>query len=192
MNNKNTNKKTGILGAESGCGTTLLALALANCSVSRLRRKTALIEIGKNDLCQMTGEDFEYQEGLYHFSVLGIEIFSSATLKDIDQIYHKQFDEIIIDFGHSNTVSHEFSCCDKKIITASFLPYRYKNLNLFIGDTCDDLQISRADVVVYGKNKLSIQWEKRNHKSIFYMPTIYDPLYIPLKDSNQLIKLLRN
>ena len=191
MKHKTSSRTTGIVGADSGCGTTLLALALANCSVSRLRRRTALIEIGKNDLCQMTGEDFEYQEGLYHFSILDIDIFSSASLKDINKILVNQYDEIIIDFGHPENVSHEFASCNKQIIVASFLPYRYKNLTIFLGDYCDYSQLLRAEVVVYGKNKLSLQWEKRNHKIIFYMPTIYDPLYIPLKDSNQLIKLLK-
>lgn len=183
---------TGILGAENGCGTTLLALALANCSVSRLRRKTALIEIGKKELCQMLTDDFEYQEGIYHFSILGIDIYSSATLNDIGKIKRDSYDEIIIDFGHTNTVSHEYRVCDRQIITASFLPYRHKNLNKFLGDTCDVLQVSRAEVVAYGKNKTSQQWEKSNHKHIFYMPTIFDPLRIPIKDANHLIKLLED
>ena len=190
---RNISSRTiGIIGADSGCGATLLALALANCSVSRLQRKTALIEIGKNDLCQMTGDDFEYQEGLYLFSIMDIDIFSSASLKDINKILAKQYDEIIIDFGHQKNVSHEYTSCDKQIIVASFLPYRYKNLTIFLGDYCNLSQLLRAEVVVYGKNKLSQRWERRNKKHIFYMPTIFDPLYIPLKVSNRLIELLKD
>lgn len=191
MKKEKSSKITGIIGADSGCGTTLLALALANCSSSRLRRKTALIEIGNNSLCQMTGEDYEYQEGLFHFSIMGIDVFSSASLRDINQISSMLFDEIIIDFGHTKTVSHEFNSCDKKIITASFLPFRHQNLNLFLGENCVQTGAMRAEVVVYGNNKLSKQWEQRNRKRIFYMPTIADPLYIPLKDSNYLIELLK-
>lgn len=192
MKHHTSSRTLGIIGADSGCGATLLALALANCSASRLRRKTALIEIGKNDLCQMTGEDFEYQEGLYLFSIVGIDIFSSASLQDINKIQFEQYDEIIIDFGHQKNVSHEFTSCDKQIIVASFLPYRYKNLTIFLGDYCEYSQLLRAEVVVYGKNKLSQHWEQRNKKRIFYMPTIWDPLYIPLKVSNYLIRLLKN
>lgn len=187
-----SNHKTGISGADSGCGTTLLALSLANCSASRLRRKTALIEIESNALCPLAGDNYEYNEGLYHFSINDIDIFSSATLKDIDSIFRNQFDEIIIDFGHPKNVSHEFKDCDKQIITASFLPYRYFNLDNFLENNSAITKNIKANYVVYGKNYLSQEWEKKNHKRIFYMPTIFDPLFIPIKDSNYLVKLLKD
>ena len=184
---------TGIFGTHHGSGTTHLALALANCLVSRSHRKTALVEINSQDLCNLLGEKFEYHEGLYHFSLLGIEIFSPASTDLINEL-KSSFDEIIVDFGYSKNISHDSIVCNQILITTSFSPFRVMTLNKFFRD--ESLQKIFCSKTVhftcYGKNRYSTNWQKKNNTPLFYVPFISDPLKIPLKDANLLIKLLRN
>ena len=150
---------TGIFGTHHGSGTTHLALALANCLVSRSHRKTALVEINSQDLCNLLGEKFEYHEGLYHFSLLGIEIFSPASTDLINEL-KSSFDEIIVDFGYSKNISHDSIVCNQILITTSFSPFRVMTLNKFFRD--ESLQ-----KLFCSKNSISCITQARNNICMF-------------------------
>ena len=194
MKNKVKTRTIGVTEADRGCGATHFSLALANCLSSRLRRKTALVEFEKDELRSALSNDFEYREGMYHFAYLGFEVFTPVNQQELEQILQLPFEEIVIDFGYNQSVSHAFAGCDHQFITGSLVPFRRQNffrtLNALENFFVSSQKGKRTCLSLYGNINLYKRCERKF--SVFFrkMPFIEDPEMLSHKEVSNLLNLL--
>lgn len=124
----------GIVGCSSGSGVTHLGIALSVFCSSKLRKRTAFIELHtRNEISQLV-PDYIFQNPACmsqthpHFSLHGIDFYPCASSNDIPFLLNLGYEYIIMDLGcQTEAIFSEFFRCDRKLVLGSLSSWKIRD-----------------------------------------------------------------
>lgn len=128
---KNSYKKTVVAGVEKGVGATHFSILLANYYAEILGKKTAVIDLNKDNdyafLEEMCSSGNEHLTDVY--KIKRVSYFSGVTKERMAEIFNRNYECIIIDVGENyEYFRNEISMCDKKFMIGAINPWRLNNM----------------------------------------------------------------
>lgn len=178
----------GMIGIGMGCGTTHLAIALANYLQSVLGRKTAVIELsGQHDL-----KDMLEKEGAGKQKLAGVRYFTDLKVGNIPEIMNSRYEAFVFDLGPDYTASREeFLRCDRKIIIGSISPWRVSAYERFLKNVIASENYETWEFLVLFANLLDKKKiQKRYGMHMISVPWIENPFYLEKEDLSFLQKII--
>lgn len=118
---KKEHKTIGFYGADSGVGTTHLALSAAGFAASELGIPAAVVEL--SDKPCIGAMDTREGESDF-FTADGVGYYPNADCGRMPELLGGRFEYLVLDFGCKADNWHEFLRCDLRYIVASLSPWR--------------------------------------------------------------------
>ncbi len=168
-------------------GVTHFALALCSYCTSRLRKKTAYLELNpRNEISQLNGSNnLPSTDGsdtiVPYFTLHGTDYYSGVKGCMIPSLLNSGYDYLILDMGYLDEAdSSEFLRCDCKLILGSLSPWKlqyYRKFFLHFNYTVN-LGEGFCYLVQTGNQGDISGFSKEHHISMRSIPFINNPFRI--------------
>lgn len=189
----------GICGCEHGCGTTHLTIALANYCASKLRQRTACLELNSTANFQnLTGFESEHaplfqKESQNKICIYGVDYYPNLSPCEIPKIYNQDYHYLLSDFGIlTEQTFGEFLRCDQKIIIGSLAPWKQeiygKFFELYFSN--QKQQENFCYLSLFGEKQDMHRFSRKYHISMRQIPFLKNPFHIEKEQFSFLQQLL--
>ncbi len=178
----------GIIGTGSGCGTTHLAIALANYLQSGLGKQTAVIEMpGQHDLEHMIRDECRGKQELFH-----VQYFTGIGVGKIPEILNSGYEAFVLDCGGDyQAAREEFLRCDRKLVMGSISPWKVSAFEHFMRNIIAIENYQQWEfLVLFADRTDRKRIQKRYKMHLTSVPWIENPFYLKKEDLIFLQKLL--
>ena len=124
----------GITETAAGLGATHLCISLANYSASKLRKKTACLELAGMQSFERLKQYFHFRNlssktAHDSFRIYDVDYYPNVQKEDIPLLINSGYEILILDFGMIRTdCLEELFRCDKKFLLCSNAPWRKTEL----------------------------------------------------------------
>ncbi|MDD6037812.1 MAG: hypothetical protein PUD20_03300 [bacterium] len=168
----------GFLGADSGIGTTHIAVATANYIASVRGESVAVLELGNHPCIETMNKDGQQKES---FELEGVTYFPQLISHRLPELLNDCYDYYILDLGSdAEAVWQEFLRCNQSYLVCSLSPWR---VNRTI-EWCNALSGNMKSIRLSGClaqsgcyiDKKRIQY--RYHVPVRTMPFVQNPFRI--------------
>ena len=173
-------KTIGFYGADTGVGTTHLAIAAANYAVNERGVPAAVAELGDRPCIR----DLDaYGQGEDHFEIDGVGYYPQMEPGQMPQLLNGAYRYLMLDMGCEESCWQEFLRCDLKYVVVSLSPWRIRQAEDFMAlhekEHVNNYFTALLTVTgsVYEKKK----FQRTYHVPVRTIPFIADPLR-PAKD----------
>lgn len=177
----------GIIGCEPGAGATHLAVALANLCGSKLKKKTALLELHKrNEFSRLINE-----EGLpckqistadsASFHIHDVDYYGNVLPENLPSLLNQGYHYLILDMGSVHEADlTEFLRCDKKLVIGSLAPWKADNYRIFIQTIYHNFNLGEGFCYLTRTSspKKLRDFSDTYHLLVHHVPSIENPFYI--------------
>lgn len=126
---KQTRRTIGFYGADSGVGTTHLAIAAANYVAGEWNLPAAVIELGNHPCIRMLDADAGHDES---FLLDGVRYYPQALPEQLPVLINSGCPYLIMDLGSGRETWQEFLRCDLRYLVASLSPWRIAHIHDFM------------------------------------------------------------
>ena len=199
----------GIAGCCPGCGVTHLAVALSCFCSSKLRKKTAYLELHeRNEIsslfsnenpfsCENTfsrgGQIALCKEKQTDASIhrRRIDYYPNVACEQVPVLLNRGYEYLILDLGSSQEAKKsEFLRCDIKLVLGSLAPWKVSYYNNFLKEYSFGDQAGQCILyfVQSGSRKTTTLFSKEHHISVQNIPFIKNPFQI----EKELFSFLQN
>lgn len=175
---RNKERRTiGFFGADSGVGTTHLAIAAAHYVVNEWGITAAVAEMGDHPCLQALNED---DAGTDPFVMDGVGYYPHMEPAQIPQLLNSAYRYVMMDMGCSDGCWQEFLRCDLKYVVASLSPWRMGHAESFMQQHEEELKNNYFTALltlsgnVYEKKK----FQRTYHVPVRTIPLIADPFWL--------------
>lgn len=168
----------GLIGCHPGCGVTHFAIALSSFCGSKLRKKTALLEMhGREELSALNLTD----KNTIHFLCHGADYYPCFNSEKLPYLLNCGYEYFILDFGNIQEADRqEFLRCDRKLVLGSMVPWKIQSFEHFFTTSYNEEAIGRGFtyLVQSGSYKNIVEFSKRHHITMQSIPFIKNPFRI--------------
>lgn len=177
----------GITGCTPGTGATHLALALSSYCASKLKQKTALLELHpRNELRYLLPEFTLPDAGDAGrerpcFSIHGIDCYPNIDSHDMPFLLNSGYSYLILDMGSiAETDGTEFLRCDCKLVLGSLAQWKIHYFESFFEkfQNLTNLGEGYYYLVQTGTSKEILDFSRLHHIYMQQIPFIQNPLSI--------------
>ena len=167
-----------VCGTEHGIGTTHFSLSLSNFLCSKLRKRTAYVEInGSNQICHLSGnKDAE------RFRYMDIVCYPHAIQEDLPHILGERYSYIVLDLGVLTSESYwDFCRCDLKFVIGSVSPWKTDRFFELLESLLYNMNTRQDHVILLGNLgiKETIKpFEQFCHLPVYAIPFLPNPFQL--------------
>lgn len=167
-------KTVGFYGADSGVGTTHLAIAAANYAVNESGALAAVAELADRPCIR----DLDVPgQGGDHFVIDGVGYYPQTEPAQMPQLLNSAYRYLILDMGCNENCWQEFLRCDLKYVVASLSPWRIRQAENFMDLHENDVSNNyfTALLTVTGSVYEKKKFQRKYHVPVRTIPFIADP-----------------
>lgn len=177
-----TRRVIGFYGADSGVGTTHLALAAANYIANEWNERTAFIELGNRPCIRALDADAGSAES---FLADGVRYYPQTLPERLPELLSIGCPYLVMDLGSGAEVWQEFLRCDLRYLVASLSPWRIRRAEEFMIGHRREIGAGQKDheqntyftalLTVTGNMYEKRSFRRRYHVPVRTIPFIADP-----------------
>lgn len=167
-------KTIGFYGADTGVGTTHLAIAAANYAANEWGIPAAVAELGSRPCIR----DLDlYGQAGDHFEIDGVGYYPQMEPADMPGLFNSAYRYLMLDMGCDESCWQEFLRCDLKYIVASLSPWRIRQAEAFMELHQNDHSKNyfTALLTVSGNVYEKKKFQRKYHVPVRTIPFIADP-----------------
>ena len=162
---------------EHNMGVTSLSIAISNYLSSKEQLKVAYIELNN------TKEIATIKRCHTKFKSQGIDFYPEVTLKQLADLYNKDYTTFVVDFGVLSNFTHsEFKRCDKQIALCSTSVWKSYTLEAFLNKLFENNTDPNKIILLGNPCSKKINIKNSNQRSLSYnvsqLPFIPNPFQI--------------
>lgn len=177
---KRAHRTVGFFGADSGVGTTHLALAAASFAVLEQGIPAAVVELSDKPCIAALGAGKGKRD---FFTADGVGYYPDALPGRMPQLLNGPYQYLMLDFGCGADGWQEFLRCDLRYVVASLSPWRIGHAeNFMITHTKNqEFHYFTALLTITGNVYEKKNFQRKYHVPVRTIPFIADPFW-PVKD----------
>ncbi len=158
-------------------GVTHLAIALGNYCHSKLRKKTAILELHeRREFCTLCPENKDTS-----FRLHGLTYYPHVDSDSLPALHNRGYDYLILDLGSmEDGQESEFLRCDRKVVLGSLAPWKSGYLEILF-TVFDKKEINGESffyLVQAGQNQDISDFSRNYHVTFQTVPFIKNPFHI--------------
>ncbi len=187
-------KRILLTGMQGGVGVTYFSLALANAAVSRERRKTLFLEVGKkgNIASLSSGKTFD-ECGMAGFIHLGVHYLPDTGGAEAGRILNDpEWDVIVCDATEWDTAQALFPFCTEILVLCNLRPWHYTGFQQRMKELLCGMNEKRVKLYSYRVRKTD---ERRAREEfgirVQKTPEIADPFRMTREEAAEVSALIR-
>ena len=168
----------GFFGADSGVGTTHLALAAASFAAGERGIPAAVVEL--SDKPCIDALDTRAGERNF-FTADGVGYYPRAAYERMPELLNGPYRYLMLDLGCETRGWQEFLRCDLRYVVASLSPWRIGKAEHFMNTHNQNIHYFTALLTITGNVYEKKNFQRKYHVPVRTVPFIADPFW-PMKD----------